>query len=64
MSTPKDYHDAGLSPVTKIAEAASKQLALEKAYALIDRYVAELEPDVRANPFTREPKDLKQVNDK
>ncbi len=58
MSASKDYHDAGSSPVTKIAEAASKQSPLEKAYALIDRYVAELESDARANPFTCDPKTL------
>ncbi|MGC2332852.1 MAG: hypothetical protein WA581_15470 [Candidatus Acidiferrales bacterium] len=59
MSTAEQRNDAGSPSATKIAEAATKQLALEKAYTLMDRYVAEVAPDA-PNPFTRETKDLKQ----
>jgi hypothetical protein len=62
MSKAEQHHDAGPPPATKIAEIATKELALEKAYTLIDRYVAELAPDARANPFMRESRDLKESN--
>lgn len=63
MATNEDHHDAQSRPATKIAEPVTRQLALKKAYLLIDRYVAEVAADARANPFTREAKDLKQPND-
>jgi hypothetical protein len=62
MSKTEQLHDAGPPPATKIAEIATKELALEKAYTLIDRYVAELAPDARADAFTRESKGLKEPN--
>ncbi len=58
MSATENHRDIGSLSATTITEAAAKRLALAKAYALIDGYVAEGTSGTSGDPFAREPKSV------